>query len=109
MAAAQMKFTSEARPSQYIVPLGNTEPTCMPLSGHFLDIEGRDTNSVYRILPHGDKERFLVLIFTTPLPSTKTDLRHLHIFCRLLMLISRSYFDCKVNINTRHFNSPQKE
>ena len=36
-----MKFASEARPSQYIVPFGNTEPTCMPLSGHFMDIEGR--------------------------------------------------------------------
>ena len=22
-------------------PFGNTEPTCMPLSGHFMDIEGR--------------------------------------------------------------------
>ena len=41
-ATARMKFASEARPSQYIVPLGNTEPTCMPLSGHSLDIE--DTN-----------------------------------------------------------------
>ena len=36
-----MKFASEARPSQYIVPFGNTEPTCMPLPGHFMDIEGR--------------------------------------------------------------------
>ena len=41
VATAQMKFASEARPSQYIVPLGNTEPTCMPLSGHFMTIEGR--------------------------------------------------------------------
>ena len=41
VATAQIKFASEARPSQYIVPLGNTEPTCMPLSGHFMDIEGR--------------------------------------------------------------------
>ena len=41
MVAAQMKFASEARPSQYIVPFGNTEPTCMPLSEHFMDIEGR--------------------------------------------------------------------
>ena len=40
-ATAQMKFASEARPSQYIVPFGNIEPTCMPLSGHFMDIEGR--------------------------------------------------------------------
>ena len=39
-ATAQMKFGSEARPSQYIVPFGNTEPTCMPLSGRFMDIEG---------------------------------------------------------------------
>ena len=38
-ATAQMKFASEARPSQYIGPFGNTEPTCMPLSGHFMDIE----------------------------------------------------------------------
>ena len=36
-----MKFASEARPSQYVVPFYNTEPTCMPLSGHFMDIEGR--------------------------------------------------------------------
>ena len=28
-------------PSQYIVLFGNTEPTCMPLSGHFMDIEDR--------------------------------------------------------------------
>ena len=41
VATAQMKFASEARPSQYIVPFGNTEPTCMPLSGHFMDIDGR--------------------------------------------------------------------
>ena len=36
-----MMFASEARPSQYIVTFGNTEPTCMPLSGHFMDIEVR--------------------------------------------------------------------
>ena len=36
-----MKFASDARPSQYIGPFGNTETTCMPLSGHFMDIEGR--------------------------------------------------------------------
>ena len=36
-----MKFASEARPSQYIVPFGNTESTCMSLSGHFMDIKGR--------------------------------------------------------------------
>ena len=36
-----MKFASEAKPSQYIIPFGNTEPTCMPLSRHFMDIEGR--------------------------------------------------------------------
>ena len=41
IATAQMKFASEARPSQYIGPFGNTELTCMPLSGHFMDIEGR--------------------------------------------------------------------
>ena len=33
--------TSEARLSQYIVPFGNTEPTCRPLSGRFIDTEGR--------------------------------------------------------------------
>ena len=38
VATAQMKFASETRPSQYIVPFGNTEPACMPLSGHFMDI-----------------------------------------------------------------------
>ena len=36
VANARMKFASEARPSQYIVPFGNTEPTRMPLSGHFI-------------------------------------------------------------------------
>ena len=41
VATAQMKFASEARPNQYIVPFGNTELTCMPLSGHFMDTEGR--------------------------------------------------------------------
>ena len=41
MGAAQMKFASEARPSQYIVPFGTIEPTCMPLSEHFMDYEGR--------------------------------------------------------------------
>ena len=41
MVAAQMKFASEARSCQYIVRFGNTEPTCMPLSGHFMDTEGR--------------------------------------------------------------------
>ena len=41
VATALMKFASEARPSQYMDPFGNTEPTCMPLSGHFMDIEGR--------------------------------------------------------------------
>ena len=40
-ATARIKFASEARPSQYIVPFGNTEPSCMSLSGHFMDIEGR--------------------------------------------------------------------
>ena len=29
IATARMKFASEARPSQYIVPFGNTEPTYM--------------------------------------------------------------------------------
>ena len=41
IATARKKFASEARPGQYIVPLGNTESTCMPLSGHFVDIEGQ--------------------------------------------------------------------
>ena len=52
IATARMKFASEARPSQYIVPFGNTEQTRMPLSD-FMDIEGRilvhqteNTNSV---------------------------------------------------------------
>ena len=41
IATARMKFASEAGSYQYTVPFGNTEPTCMPLSGHFVDIEGR--------------------------------------------------------------------
>ena len=36
MATARMKFASEDRPSQYIVPFCNTKSTCMPLSGHFM-------------------------------------------------------------------------
>ena len=40
VATAKMKIASEARSSQYTVPFGITEPTCMPLSGHFMDIEG---------------------------------------------------------------------
>ena len=73
IATAQMKFASEARPSQSIVPFGNTEPTCMPISGHFMPSvpDGRDTNSVQLIMPHGDIGRFLVLIITLPLSSTK--------------------------------------
>ena len=38
-ATARMKFVSEARLRQF--SLGNTEPTCMPLSGHFVDTEGQ--------------------------------------------------------------------
>ena len=41
VATVQMKFASEARPNQYIAPFVNTVPTCMPPSGHFMDIEGR--------------------------------------------------------------------
>ena len=41
IATAQMKFVSEARPILYIVHFGNTEPTCMSLFGHFMDIEGQ--------------------------------------------------------------------
>ena len=41
VATAQMKFASEARPNQYIVSFGNTEPTCMTLFRHFMEIEGR--------------------------------------------------------------------
>ena len=48
-----MKFASEARPSQYIGPFGNTEPTCLPLSGHFMDIEGRVLVNQL-IMPHGE-------------------------------------------------------
>ena len=41
VATTEMKFASEARQSQYIGPFGNTEPTFMPLSGLFMNIEGR--------------------------------------------------------------------
>ena len=51
--------------------------SCMPHSGHFMDIEGqvlvhqtKTYDSVYFIMPHGDKGRFLVLIFTPPLSNT---------------------------------------
>ena len=47
IATAQMKFASEARPSQYIVPFCNTEPTCMPQAGHFMDIEGHQLSPTY--------------------------------------------------------------
>ena len=41
IATARMKFVTEARLSQFIVPFGNIEPTfCMPLSGHLTYIEG---------------------------------------------------------------------
>ena len=59
VATAQMKFASEARPSQYIGPFGNTEPTCMPLSGHFMDIEGRVLvyqTERYQLIPFGNTE-----------------------------------------------------
>ena len=69
IGSARMKFASEARASQYIVPFDNTEPTCMPLSGHFIDIEDRvlvHQTEMYKLSltynAHGDKERFLVLI-----------------------------------------------
>ena len=43
--------------------------------GRFLTHAGSitcmDTNSVQLIMPHGDKGRFLVLIFTPPFSSTK--------------------------------------
>ena len=35
----RIKFASEARPSQYIVPFGRAD--LYALSGHFMDIEGR--------------------------------------------------------------------
>ena len=35
-----LKKTSEAR-LRSVFPFGNPEPTCMPLSGHFMDIGGR--------------------------------------------------------------------
>ena len=56
VAAAQMKFASTARQSQYIVHFGNTEPTCMPLAGHFMDIEGR-------VLVHQAERYLLSLTF----------------------------------------------
>ena len=40
VASAQKKFASEAR-LRSVFPFGNTELTCMPLSGHFMDIGGR--------------------------------------------------------------------
>ena len=69
-----MKFASETRPSKCIVPFGNIEPTSMPLSGHFMDIEGRVLVHLTQsnLLPHGDKGRFLVLIFTPHLSGTKS-------------------------------------
>ena len=39
VASAQMKFASEAR-LRSVFPFGNTKLTCMPLSGHFMDIDG---------------------------------------------------------------------
>ena len=51
VATAQMKFASEAGPSQYIGPCGNTERTCMPLSGHFINIEGLYQTERYQLSP----------------------------------------------------------
>ena len=52
-----------------VVPFGNIGLTCMPLSGNFMDIE--DLILVHQTEPHGDKERYSVLIFTPSLPSIK--------------------------------------
>ena len=41
VATAGLKLVAKARPSRYIVPFDNTELTCMPPSGNFMDIEGR--------------------------------------------------------------------
>ena len=40
VASPRMKFASEVR-LRLVFPFGNTETTCMPLSGHFMNIEGR--------------------------------------------------------------------
>ena len=40
VASAQIKFASEAR-LRSVLPFGNKETTCMPLSGHFINIEDR--------------------------------------------------------------------
>ena len=40
VASAQLKFASEATLSSGF-SFGKTEPTCIQLSGHFLDVEGR--------------------------------------------------------------------
>ena len=79
VATAQTTLASADRPSQYIVPFGNTEPTCILLSGHFIDIDSRvlvhrteDTNSIYLIMPHGDRWRFLVLIVSPRLSNTNS-------------------------------------
>ena len=69
-ATARMKLASGASQSESF-PLAIEMPTCIQLSGHFMDIEGRvlvymyqkeNTNSVLLIMPHGDNGRFLVLI-----------------------------------------------
>ena len=44
-ATAQRKFVSEARPSQYIGPFANIEPTCMPLSGNSMDVESSGSSA----------------------------------------------------------------
>ena len=92
MVAAQMKFASKVRPSQYIVPFGNTEPTCMPLSGRLMDIDGRvlvyqaeryQLSLIYNA--SGDKGRFLVLFLhhLYPVLSRSDDV---HTLCRLLII-----------------------
>ena len=65
----RMKFASEARPSQYIVPFSNTELTYMSLSGHFMYIEGRVlVHQMERyqlsLTYNASGWRFLVQIFT---------------------------------------------
>ena len=54
VATVRLKFASEARSSRCIIAFCNTEPTCMPLSGHLMDIEGR-------VLVH-QTERYLLSI-----------------------------------------------
>ena len=62
IASTQMNFASEARPSQYIVPFGNTEPS--RLTGWFLLLQ--NFSVAISVRPHVCFILVLILISMFP-------------------------------------------